>query len=207
MEIIDCEQRGPDWYRARAGIPTASMFKTVMASGKTAADDSKTRKAYLYKLAGEVITGEPMESFSNHHMERGRVMEEEARAMYVFTTDNECKQVGFIRNGDKGASPDSLIGQSGLLEVKTCLPHIMIEFLIKDQFPPCFKAQTQGQLWVAEREWVDLCVFWPNMPLFVKRAYRDEAYISKLDLEVRLFNAELADVVSRIKSYGVREAA
>jgi hypothetical protein len=206
MQIIDCAQGSDEWFLARAGIPTASEFSTVLAKGKGAAE-SKTRRTYMLKLAGERITGKPMETFSNHHMERGKLMEEEARNFYAFLTDDEPRQIGFLRNDLAGCSPDSLIGDSGLLEIKTALPHLLIDFIFKDEFPPEHRAQTQGQLWVAGREWVDLIVYWPKMPPFIKRAYRDEAYIRDLAGAVEQFNEALAEVVERIQAYGLREAA
>jgi hypothetical protein len=199
--IMDCEQNSPEWYAARAGLPTASEFHTVMAKGK-AGEESKTRKTYLLKLAGEILTGEPMENYTNTHMERGKVMEEEARDCYAFMKDAEPQRVGFIRNGNTGCSPDSLIGASGLLEIKTKLPHLMIECLLRDEFPPEHKAQCQGALWVAEREWIDIAVYWPKLPLFVKRATRDDGYIANLAGAVAKFNDELAETVERIRRYG-----
>lgn len=204
LAIDECEQGSETWFRARAGLVTASEFSTILAKGK-GGGDSKTRRTYMHKLAGERIAGEPMETFSNAHTERGKVMEEEARDFYAFMKDVELRQVGFIRNGDKGCSPDSLIGSAGMLELKTKLPHLLIELILKDEFPPEFRAQTQGQLWVAEREWVDLCVYWPNLPPFIKRSFRDEAYILDLASAVDQFNTELSAVVERIKSYGLRE--
>lgn len=205
MEIYrDIEQGSDEWRQARCGIVTASMFKTVLANGK-GGGESITRRKYMYALAGERVTGEPAETFSNKHMDRGRSMEAEARRFYEFMHDCECEQIGFIRNGDKGCSPDSLIGSSGALEIKTALPGVLVELILKDNFPPEHKAQTQGQLWIAEREWVDIQVFWPAMPPLIKRAYRDEAYIRDLAAAVDQFNAELAHVVERIKSYGLRE--
>jgi hypothetical protein len=205
-ENITCEQGTDDWFRARMGIPTASEFATVMAKGR-AGGDSKTRQTYLYKLAGEIITGQPMESFSNAHMERGKLMEDEARAFYEFMTDTQCERVGFIRSGRKGASPDSLIGATGLVEIKTKLPHLMIEAILRGEFPPEHKAQCQGQLWVAEREWIDIAVYWPGLPIFVTRATRDEAYIRELSDAVDAFNAELDLIVDRVRSYGQAKAA
>lgn len=195
--ILDCDQGTPEWHAARAGIPTASEFKAILAKG-----EGKTRRSYMLRLAGEIITGEPAETYSNHHMERGKAMEAEARDLYAFMTDAEPQLVGFIRNGDKGASPDSLIGDNGLLEIKTKLPALLIEALLKDEFPAEHKAQCQGALWVAEREWIDIAVYWPGMPLFVKRATRDEAYIKTLAAEVDRFNAELHEIVERVNRYG-----
>src|SRR5262245_23317597 len=102
VEIFDCEQGSPDWYACRLGIPTASMFHAVMAegkddSGKKSAAASKTRRAYMLRLAGERITGEPHESYSNDHMERGKLLEPEARNCYAFMKDEDPQPVGFIR--------------------------------------------------------------------------------------------------------------
>jgi hypothetical protein len=207
MQIIDCEQGTVEWFRARAGMPTASEFHTVMAKGRDGGS-SVTRRTYMLKLAGEILTGEPMESYSNGHMERGKVMEDEARNFYSFMTDEEPQRVGFVVNGPKGCSPDSFIGANGMLEVKTKLPHLMIECLLKDEFPSEHKAQCQGALWVAEREWIDIAVYWPNLPLFVKRAHRDEDYIKKLAAAVDAFNDELQQTVAQVRRYQpISEAA
>src|SRR5882724_3947159 len=140
VEVIDCEQGTDSWRKCRLGIPTASRFKTVLASGKDGGD-SVTRKDYLYRLVGETLTGEPMEEYSNSAMDRGTEMEPEARSYYAFTTGYDLQRVGFIRNGQKGCSPDSLIGADGMCEFKTALPHILIDKLLKGTFPPEHKAQ------------------------------------------------------------------
>lgn len=199
--VIDCEQSSPEWYAARLGIPTASMFATVMAKGKDGGA-SLTRKTYMHKLAGEIITGELMDSYSNEHMQRGKDMEAKARQTYAFIHGAQPQQVGFVVNGRKGASPDSLLADTGMLEIKTKLPHLMIECILKDEFPAEHKAQCQGALWVAEREFIDIAVYWPKMPLFTKRATRDEDYIKKLSDAVDAFNEELDAVVERIRRYG-----
>ena len=206
IEIVTCQQGSPQWLAARLGIPTASEFSSIMAKGR-GGNESRTRQTYLYKLAGEIITGEPMESFGNAHMERGKLMEEEARCYYEFMTDTACEPVGLIRNGRKGASPDALIGANGLVEIKTKLPHLLIEALLRDEFPPEHKAQCQGQLWVAEREWIDIAVYWPGMPLFVTRATRDEAIIRELAQAVEIFTTELDATVARVQGHRLQRAA
>lgn len=201
--IIDCQQGTEAWFRARLGIPTASEFGTILAP--KAGSESKTRRTYLYKLAGEIVTGEPSEKFSTPAMERGHALEPEARDLYAFMTDSEPELVGFMVDADpptRGCSPDSLIGDAGMLEIKTKAPHLLIDVLKRDQFPSEHVAQCQGALWVAEREWIDIAVYYPKMPLFVKRAYRDEEYISRLSDAVAQFNEELADTVSFLRSYG-----
>lgn len=201
IQIHTCEQGSPEWFGVRAGMPTASEFSTVMASGK-GGGESKTRRTYMLKLVGEIITGEPSESYTNAHMERGKVMEAEARERYAFGQDVDPIQVGFITNGPKGCSPDALIDAAGMAEIKTKLPHLLIEVLLRGDTPPEHRAQCQGALWVAEREWIDFVAYWPKMPIFVKRAYRDEAYIQTIASAVDQFNDELAEMVETVRAYG-----
>lgn len=198
MQVFnDIVQGSPEWFEARAGIPTASRFSTVMAKG-----EGKTRSEYMRTLAGEVITGEIEESFSSPHMERGKLMEDEARETYAFINSVEPYQVGFIRNGDKGASPDSLIGTDGGLEIKTALPRIQIDRLERNRLPPEHKAQVQGNLWIAEREWWDFVSYWPRLPMLIVRVYRDEEYIKTMSDEIDRFNNEKAALIERIRAYG-----
>jgi len=197
--IVDCEQGTEPWLRARLGLPTASEFSTVMAKGKDGGK-SLTRKTYMLKLAGEILTGEPMESYSNQHMERGKEQEAEAREAYELMRDVDTKQVGFIVNGDKGCSPDSLIGEDGALEIKTALPHIQVERLLKGELPPEHRAQVQGVMWVAERQWLDFVSYCPRLPLLIVRVPRDDGYIATLAGAVKEFNAELASVVDAIRT-------
>lgn len=201
LQILDCEQGTPEWFEARRGLPTASEFGTIMASGR-GGGESKTRKTYMLKLAGEIITGELMEAYTNPHIERGKIMEAEARSHYAFVKDIEPQRVGFVRDDHKGCSPDSFVGADGMLEIKTALPHILGDIILRDEFPPEHKPQTQGGLWVCEREWIDLIVYWPKMPNFIKRAYRDEDYIKKLAAAVDQFNDELNETVEKLRRYG-----
>lgn len=205
IEVFDCDQNSGEWLEARRGLPTASMFATIMAKGKDGGA-SLTRRKYLYKLAGEILTGEVQDGYSNAHMERGHEMEPDARNMYAMMTDASPELVGFIRNGAKGASPDSLVGANGLLEIKTKLPDLLIDVLIKGEFPAEHRAQCQGALWVAEREWIDIAVYWPKLPLFIKRAARDEVYIADMSKAVDAFNEELAGVVEKVRRYGLPDA-
>lgn len=201
---FEIEQGTDEWRRVRSGIPTASKFSAVLAKG-----EGRTRKTYMHVLAGEIITGDPADTYSNGDMKRGQVMEAEARSMYCFIHSAIAERVGFIRSGRKGCSPDSLLGANGLLEIKTQRADLLVETILKDEFPSEHKAQCQGALWTAEREWLDIAIYWPKMPLFVKRAYRDEAYIKSLSDAVDKFNDELDVVVERIRRYGepAQEAA
>lgn len=205
MQIIECEQGTPEWFAARLGLPTASEFHTVMAVGERGGK-SKTRVVYLNKLAGEILTGEPMANYVNADMERGKLMEDEARDLYAFQNNVEPQRVGFVRNGEKGASPDSLMFNGGL-EIKSAAAHIQVARLLDGGLPSEHRAQVQGGLWVCEREWWDFCSYCPKLPLLQVRVYRDEDYINKIAREVDLFNTELQQTVEYIRKYGQKEAA
>jgi hypothetical protein len=206
MQIIDCEQGTPEWFAARLGVPTASAFSAILSSNKEA-KDKKTRTEYMRKLAGEIVTGEPMDSYSNVHMERGKVQEDEARDLYAFMRDCDPRRVGFIRNGDRGCSPDSLIGDDGGLEIKTALPHIQIDRLLRGTLPAEHKAQVQGNIWLCERKWWDFVSYCPKLPLLVVRVERDDDYIAGLSKAVDQFNAELTELVGQIMAFHAKEAA
>ncbi|WP_398473180.1 lambda exonuclease family protein [Tardiphaga sp.] len=202
MQIFDCEQNSTEWHLARLGIPTASEFSTVLAKG-----EGKTRKTYMLKLAGELITGEPQESYTNAHMERGKQMEEEARDAYSLIKNIDPVRVGFVRSGDTGCSPDSLIGEDGGLEIKTALPHIQIERLLKGTLPPEHRAQVQGSIWICERKWWDFVSYCPKLPPLIIRVPRDDGYIATLAGAVKAFNEELAETVATIRAYGKSKEA
>jgi hypothetical protein len=194
IQIFDFDQGGEAWAQARCGIPTASRFADIMAKG-----EGKTRRKYLYELAGEIMTGEPAKGYTNAAMERGKVMEDEARDHYAFMKDVEPTRVGFVRNGDKGCSPDSLIGERKVLEIKTKEPHVLIEAIVRGSFPPEHKAQCQGALWVCERDVVDISCYWPKMPPLILSAGRDEEFIRNLADEVSRFNDDLRALVARLR--------
>lgn len=194
MKVFNCIQGEPEWFAARLGIPTASCFEDVMAGGK-----GITRRKYMLKLVGEKLTGEVADGFSNQHTERGKALEPEARELYQLQTGNICETVGFIRaDYDAGASPDSLIGNDGLLEIKTKLPHLQLEYLLSEKSPTEHMKQIQGQIMIAEREWCDFVSFWPGLPLFVKRVYRDQRMCDEIRFAINEFNIELNEIIEKI---------
>ena len=200
-ECLYIEQGTPEWFEARLGVVTASRFADVMAKGRSGAE-SKTRRTYMLTLLGERLTGEVQESYSNNHMERGQEMEADARAAYEFQSGNDVRQVGFVRKDDNiGASPDGLIDEDGLLEIKTKLPHRHLDCLLSEKVPTEHTAQIQGQLWVCEREWLDFVSYWPGLPLFVKRVNRDDPYIKTMSEAVDKFVSDMADLEAKLRSW------
>ena len=206
FQIIECEQGSPEWYTARLGIPTASEFKTIIGVKKDARE-KLTRRTYMRKLAGEVLTGKAMDTYSNPIMDRGTELEDEARMEYSFAHDVEPQRVGFIRRGYAGCSPDSLIGAKGGLEIKCVLPHTQIERLEAGVLPPEYRPQVQGSMLISGRDWWDFVSYCPGLPLFVCRVASDPLYIQMLSDGIDAFNAELADMVAFVRNYSGRKAA
>jgi hypothetical protein len=172
-----------------------------MAKGKEGGA-SLTRAKYMRTLAGEILTGElEPDGYTNVHMERGKAQEDEAREMYAFMVDEEPQPIGFMRNGRSGASPDSLIGIDGGLEIKTALRHIQIDRLQRGTLPPEHKAQVQGCMWIAERQWWDFVSYSPKLPPLIVRVERDDTYIASLAKAVEAFNEELDSIVHSIRTY------
>jgi len=198
--VFDFEQGSDQWFDARMGMITASKFKDVMAKGQ-----GKTRKSYMYQLAGEMITGEREDSYSNSYMEWGTLNEPSARAMYELEKGVEVDLVGLITTDGKNvaASPDGLVGNDGSIEIKCPKTTTQIETYLSGKMPTGHKAQVQGQMWVAERDWVDFISFDPRMngaaSFFCTRVYRDEDYIKTLEESCKIFESELYYMVELLQ--------
>ncbi|ULB09959.1 YqaJ viral recombinase family protein [Cereibacter azotoformans] len=195
------EQGTPEWLAARAGVATASRFSDILTKARKAGEVKKTRLNYAYELAGEILTGEPAPSFSSSAMERGKMLEPIVRSEYEFVSGKSV-EIGFLRAGRVGYSPDGLVGADGLLEIKTHQPKTLIGMLLEGGLPDEHKAQVQGGLWVSGREWLDYCGYWPGLPLHIVRVHRDEKFIEELAEAVGEFNDLVDDVVARVRAYG-----
>lgn len=209
LEIFkDLEQGSDLWHKARAGIPTASVFHGVTKRLKSGAYSAE-RQNNLYRLAGERFTGKVVETFSGGALERGRQQEDSARKLYEFQTDNVCEIVGFVKNGAwrAGCSPDSLVGTNGGMEIKSKEPRFLIECLKLDEVPEEHLPQCHGAMGVTGREWWDFVAYWEGLPLFVKRVYRDEKIIATLKAEIGEFNEELDELVVYLENYNQKKAA
>lgn len=195
------EQGSDEWKAIRLGIPTASRFKDVLAKG-----EGKTRTSYMYQLAAETLTGQTDESYSNTYMDWGTENEPLARSAYEFIMSEIVEQVTFISNETfyAGYSPDGLVGDNGLIEIKCPKTTTHIETVISGKMPSGHIPQVQGGLMVSEREWLDFISYDPrikqSMAYFSVRVYRDDEYIEKLRLELIRFNNDLADLIAKFES-------
>ena len=200
MQIIrEIEQGSADWLAMRLGIVTCSELDCLLVSGKGEAGFGVAAFTYMDQLIGERITGEAAElPFSTRATERGHELEGKARELYRARTDLGYEEVGIILNHGIGYSPDALVGDDGLTEVKTKLPKFQVGVILAGEIPKEHVAQCQGGLWVSEREWIDFISYWPGMPLFIKRAYRDEEYIRKLAERVKTFHELMEARMERV---------
>ena len=200
MKIIsDVEQGTKEWLELRLGIATCSELDTLLVNGKGEAGFGAGAFTYMDTLIGERITGEAADPFmGNRHTERGHELEGTGRQLFEAQTGVSTQQVGIILNHGIGYSPDSLIGSDGLCEIKTKLPKFQVGVILGNEIPKDHIAQCQGGLWVSEREWIDFVSYWPGMPLFIKRAYRDEAMIRKLSERVKTFYEILDERMNKV---------
>lgn len=197
--ITEIEQGTPEWLALRLGIVTASEMDCLLVNGKDKSGLGAGAFTYMDQLIGERITGEAADPFGgNRHTERGHELEGVARGLYEDRESVKAKQVAIILNHGAGYSPDSLIGDDGLAEIKTKLPKFQVGVILSGEIPREHITQCQGGLWLAEREWIDFISYWPGMPLFVKRAYRDEVMIRKLAERVNTFYELLDERMNRV---------
>ncbi len=187
-----------EWREQRAGIPTSSQFhRIVTPKGKP----SKSADMYLFELLAERLTGELTWNASTNYMERGHDLEADAIKFYCFTREVETEPVGFVTNDDGtvGASPDQLVGESGLLEIKVPKPATHIGYLLQSGTAyEEHRTQTQGQLWVTERGWNDLLSYNPALPPALYRVERDEEHIADIARELTAFSQRLESLYAEL---------
>ena len=170
------QQNTEEWFNLRLGRFTASTFKDLFMS--------KTTKGYekaIYKPVFERLTNESPESFSSEYMERGHEMEPLAKDCYEQETFNEVSNGGFFTLDDWiGASPDGLIENDGILEIKSPAYNTMINYLLNKKLPAIYKWQVHGQLYVTGRQWCDFMAYHPKLKPLIIRINRDESIIDEL---------------------------
>jgi len=195
------EQRTEEWFAVRMGKVTASRVADVIAKTKTGY--STSRENYLAQLVCEVLTGKPAESYSNAAMQWGVDQEPLARAAYESYQNVLVDEIGFVVHPTiwaSGASPDGLVGELGMVEIKCPNTATHIDTLLTQTVPGKYNTQMQWQMACAGRHWCDFVSFDPRMPtdlqLFVKRVDYDPAYVAMLEKEVMSF---LNDLDSKVK--------
>ena len=195
MQIFtEIEQGTQEWLDLRLGLITCSEIKTIRADGSGA-------QTYINGLAYERITGESSSVFAgNEWTERGHELEIVARYLYSQKTGNQVDQVSFIKNHGFGYSPDGLVNDLGAIEIKAKQPQVQIAILRSGEIPKEHLDQLDGALLCADLHFIDFVSYCPNLPIFIKRVYRNERteQLAKMKALVDKYNKQIDGIVNQI---------
>ena len=201
--IETMDQGSEEWFTIRIGKVTASRVADVLA--KTKSGYSASRDNYMAQLVCERLTGQKAEGFTNASMQWGTETEPLARAAYEALKDVLVDEVGFVPHPTitmAGASPDGLVEQDGLIEIKCPNTATHIDTLLSESVPTKYYTQMQFQMACTGRKWTDFVSFDNRLPeelqLFVKRVPRDDTYIKLMEAEIVQFIAELDDKINKL---------
>ena len=202
--MTEIEQRSEAWFQARLGKVTASAVADVLAKTKTGV--SASRGNYLIKLAIQRVTGQIEESYTNDAMQWGIDNEDQARVAYEVASGNFVDQVGFVDHEIIdwfGCSPDGLVNNDGLVEIKCPNSATHWEYFKTKEVPKKYFIQMQAQMSCTGRKWCDFVSFDPRMPeksqLLIIRVPRDNIFIGIMETEVMEFLMEVFDEVQLMK--------
>lgn len=202
--FINVEQGTPEWKAARLGHVTASGMANVMAKGKDKSE-AVTRYKYKVQIVAERMTGVVAESYSNAAMEWGVERERFAVMAYESMRDVLVDKTGFWLHPSikwLGVSPDRLVGDDGLIEVKCPNTTTHLGYLFEKRIPPEYYKQIQCQLWVTGRQWCDFVSYDPRLPkrnqLLIVRTGRDEKLIAEMQAETEKFLGEVESLINKL---------
>ena len=201
--IRDVEQGSAEWKEMRLGKITASRMHEVMSNGK-GGNPSKMSETYMIELITEKLTGKPKDFFENDAMRWGTKTEPMAREVYYVKNDFAIvEEVAFIELNDYvGVSPDGLIGEDGMLEIKAPTTQTQIKRALSADFSADYKAQIQAQLWVSGRDWCDFVSYDPRIDCkssFLQvRVFRDNDYIKIMEEKVTAFTLEMKSKIEML---------
>ena len=196
MRTLNVVQGSREWQAARLGIPTASGFERILTpTGKLSA----SADGYMCQLLAEQLIGQPMDLADTGFMQRGSTMEAEAVKYYELQRGVDTAKVGFCLRDDGrvGCSPDRLVGDDGLLEIKCPAAPVHVMYMLEG-FPKKYMPQVQGQLWITGRKWCDCLSYNPELPPALLRVERDEEYIEKLSDAMDEFLVNLDDAALKL---------
>ncbi|SNS43037.1 YqaJ-like recombinase domain-containing protein [Micrococcales bacterium KH10] len=199
----DLEQGSDEWLEARRGIVTASVVGQLITAKTLKLACNETSRSLALTLAAERITGRIEPVFVSDDMMRGRLDEPIARDLYA-SHHAPVTEVGFmvLESGGirLGYSPDGLVGDDGLIEIKSRKPKIQLATILSDEVPAVNMAQIQAGLLVSGRGWLDYISYCAGMPLFVKRVYPDFRWRDAITEAVEACEHDIADKVARYES-------
>jgi putative phage-type endonuclease len=205
MSLSNIEQGTAEWFAARCGKVTASKIADVMSKGKGSAESAGVRN-YRAQLVCERLTGTVEETYINAAMQRGTELEPLARECYEFLTGNTVDQIAFVDHPTipmSGASPDGMIGDVGLVEIKCPNTATHIEYILGNMPPSQYLPQMLWQMACTGRQWCDFVSYDPRLPeelqLFVVRLNRNQEIINEMETAVIVFNNSVEKMINDLK--------
>ncbi len=201
---INLEQGSDEWKQARLGHVTASNMAEVMSKGKGTAE-AVGRYKYKVRLVAERLTMTAGESYSNAAMQWGIEQEQFACIAYEAQKETFVDKIGFVLHPEikwLGVSPDRIVGNDGLIEVKCPNTTTHLDYLFDNKVPAEYYKQIQCQLWVTGRQWCDFVSYDPRLPkrnqLLIVRTERDEKLIAEMKTETEKFLAEVETLIIKL---------
>jgi hypothetical protein len=197
----NCAQYDAEYDRLKLGLPTSSNFNKILTP---AGKPSTQWRSYACHLLAERILQRKIDTYTSPAMERGLIIEADAVRWYEFDTEETTQPIGFVTTDDGkiGCTPDRLVGDEGLIELKCPLPQTQMEYWITGEINDRYWPQLQGQLYVTERKWVDIISYHEELPKVVIHVERDEDYIEKLAKELDIFNHFIDRIMERLQVGG-----
>lgn len=199
------EQRSEAWFAARLGKVTASKVSDIVA--RTQSGYAASRANYMALLICERLTGSVAESYSNAFMQHGTDTEPMALSAYEALRGILVQAEGFVLHPDiaqSGASPDGLVGDTGLIEIKCPNTATHLDTLLGKKMPTKHRAQVQWQMACTGRHWCDFVSYDPRLPerlqMFIVREVYDPAYVAGLETEVNKFLAEMENKLTQLEN-------
>lgn len=201
--IHNVEQGTQEWLQLRKGIITSTVIKSLITPTFKIAENEKTRKA-IYKIAGEIITDNLEDKFLSYDMERGNFEEPLARDLYNENNDNKAEQVGFITNVFNGVtvgfSPDGVVGEDGIIEIKSAKQSIQIERIVTNQVPTEHLPQIHFGMLVSGAKWCDFISYSNGMEMQEIRVEKDEKIRSVLIEVIKLADEKIKETIEAYKN-------
>ena len=198
------EQRTDEWFKARLGKVTASRVSDVLAKIKSG--EAAVRRNYKMQLATERLTGQKTDSYFNQAMQDGIDREDTAREIYEIVRDIKVEQVGFIDHPAikmAGASPDGLLPDNGVLEIKCPIETTHTTNLLERKLPSRYISQVQWQIACTGADYANFVSYNPNFEPKLQLMYvaveRDNEYIEMLEEEVSIFLLEVDEVINTLR--------
>lgn len=200
MIFHEVEQNTPEWLALRLGRVCSSEFHKVMTPKKRQL--SSSAPAYMYRLLAEWISGEAVENEQTEFMQRGHDLEDQAVRGYEGLTNTETQRGGFWTTDDGmiGTSPDRLIGDDGILEIKAPLLHTQVAYCLGAGVDDDYRVQLQGQMLVTGRKYVDVFSYHPRLIVPAIRVPRDEEYIGELRAILESFVGVMLDARAKLEA-------